>query len=139
VDPFLRSSDPDIFVAGDLVEFEGVVWGIIPAALDHAPIVANNVLGRPLVAYRQTIPQNTLKVTGIHLTSIGKVNPEGAEGEDLDIVSRLDEKNERYEKYVLEDGKLAGSILFGSRKNLPFVLSKIGKETAEKEIRARLW
>jgi nitrite reductase (NADH) large subunit len=139
VDPFLRSSDPDIFVAGDLVEFEGVVWGIIPAALDHAPIVANNVLGRPPVAYRQTIPQNTLKVTGIHLTSIGRVNPEGAEGEDFDIVSRLDEKNERYEKYVLEDGKLAGSILFGSRENLPFVLSKIGKETAEEEIRARLW
>ncbi len=45
VDAGLRSSDPDIFVAGDLVEFEGVVWGIIPAALEHAPVVAANLLG----------------------------------------------------------------------------------------------
>jgi nitrite reductase (NADH) large subunit len=150
VDSFLRSSDPDIFAAGDLAEFEGIVWGIIPAALDHAPIVANNLLHRPPLAYRQTIPQNTLKVAGIHLTSIGRVNLEppssagrtGAARQTEEgryrAIARLDEEGERYEKYVLEQGRLVGSILLGSRENLPFVHRTIGRETTVEEIEARL-
>ena len=142
VDSSLRSSDPDVFVVGDLVEFEGVVWGIIPAALDHAPVAAANLLGRGPAVYHQTIPQNTLKVAGIHLTSIGQVTfdsaPGGAPPAGTEEIARLDPAAERYEKYVLRDGRLAGAILLGSRQNVAWVNGRIGKETSAEEIRARL-
>ncbi|HUJ73844.1 MAG TPA: FAD-dependent oxidoreductase, partial [bacterium] len=74
VDEHLRTSAEHIWAAGDLAEFQGIVWGIIPAAMDHAPVVAENILDKGPVVYRQTIPQNTLKVAGVSVTSCGKVN-----------------------------------------------------------------
>ena len=137
VDEHLRTSDPHIWAAGDLVDFQGIVWGIIPAALDHAPVVAGNILGGGL-SYRQTIPQNTLKVAGINVTSIGKVVLEHGEADRFGVVERLQEENSRYEKYVLEDGVLAGCILLGSRENFSFAMQRIGKPVTRDEAAARL-
>ncbi len=139
VDEHLRTSDPDVFAAGDLAEFQGIVWGIIPAALDHAPVVAANLLGKESAVYTQTIPQNTLKVAGISLTSIGKVVIEKEEAGSYQVVDRLDEGRMRYEKYVLHDGVLAGCILLGSRDNYGFAVQRIGKAITPEQILARLW
>lgn len=138
VDENLRSSDPHIWVAGDLVDFQGVVWGIIPAAMDHAPVVAANLLGRGPVAYRQTIPQNTLKVAGISVTSIGRVIFEPGEDAGFEVVQKLDEPGRRYEKYVLKNGVLAGAILLGSRDNYAFAAQRAGKPVSREEILPRL-
>jgi len=140
VNEYLCTDDQYIFAAGDCVEFQGVVWGIIPAALDHAPVVAHNILWPNSVQYRQTIPQNTLKVAGIDLLSAGKVilNP-GEEAESYRIIAELDEKMLRYEKYVLKDQTLLGSIIVGSRENQKFVLEMMGKKVCEAEITSRLW
>jgi nitrite reductase (NADH) large subunit len=139
VDDELRTSDPSIFAAGDAAEFQGVVWGIIPAALDHAPVVAANVLGRGPVRYRQTIPQNTLKVAGISLTSIGKVIFGEGEAAGYTVVKKLDEPSRRYEKFVLSEGALAGCILLGSRDNYAFATQNIGKPVSRSDIEMRLW
>lgn len=138
VDSRLRSSDPDIYVAGDLVEYEWVVWGIIPAALDHAPVVARNLLGAPgRQVYQQTIPQNTLKVAGVELASMGKVILEGEEG--LEVVQRYDERQERYEKWVFREGSLVGCLLLGSRENLAFARRSLGQPLEPAAVRALPW
>jgi nitrite reductase (NADH) large subunit len=138
VDEQLRSSDPDVFVAGDLVEFQGVVWGIIPAALDHAPIVANNILGRPPLAYHQTIPRNTLKVAGVSLTSMGRVLLARDERQAYRVLQKTSRDRSRYEKYVLGQGTLAGCILLGSRANLNFVSERIGQAVDPAELEGLL-
>jgi nitrite reductase (NADH) large subunit len=138
VDEHLRSSDPDIYVAGDLVEFKGMVWGIIPAALDHAPIVAQNLLGAgEELVYRQTIPQNTLKVAGIDLTSMGDVNLLDAPG--YQVFRRQDDPVERYEKWVFRDGILTGCILLDSKANLAFARRSVGRRVALAEVQALPW
>ncbi len=138
VDEHLRSSDPDIYVAGDLAEFQGVVWGIIPAALDHAPVVAHNLLGvGEERTYRQTIPQNTLKVAGIELTSIGDVNL--LDGPGYQEFRRQDEPGGRYEKWVFREGKLAGCILLGSKANLAYARRTVGTPVDPAEVRALSW
>jgi NAD(P)H-nitrite reductase large subunit len=139
VDEHLRTSDPHIWAAGDIVEFQGVVWGIIPAAMDHAPVVAANVLEKGAVTYRQTIPQNTLKVAGINVTSIGKVIFEKGEEPRYQVIEKVDEGRKRYEKYVMQSGLLAGCILLGSRDNYGFATQRIGKPVTAEEIRIRLW
>jgi nitrite reductase (NADH) large subunit len=138
VDARLPSSDPDIYVAGDLVEFERAVWGTIPAALDHAPVVAHNLLGvGGERLYRRTIPQNTLKVAGIQLTSMGKVNLDGER--DYDVVQRYDEQLERYEKWVFRDGRLVGCLLLGSRENLAFARHSLGRELDPAIVQSFSW
>jgi nitrite reductase (NADH) large subunit len=138
VDERLRTSDEHIWAAGDVVEFQGVVWGIIPAAMDHAPVVAANVLGKN-VAYQQTIPQNTLKVAGINVTSIGKVIFERGEETRYQVIEKADDARKRYEKYVLQAGMLVGCILLGSRDNYGFATQRIGKPVTLEEVRIRLW
>ena len=138
VDERLRTSDEHIWAAGDIVEFQGIVWGIIPAAMDHAPVVAANILGKR-VAYQQTIPQNTLKVAGINVTSIGKVIFEKGEEARYQVIEKADDSRKRYEKYVLQAGMLVGCILLGSRDNYWFATQRIGKPVTAEEIRIRLW
>jgi nitrite reductase (NADH) large subunit len=139
VDEHLRTSVDHVWAAGDLAEFQGIVWGIIPAAMDHAPVVAENILDKGPVVYRQTIPQNTLKVAGVSVTSCGKVNIEPGEEGRFQVIEKSEETLTRYEKYVLENGILAGCILLGSRDNYSFATQRIGKPVTPDEIRARLW
>lgn len=139
VDEHLRTSTEHVWAAGDIAEFQGVVWGIIPAAMDHAPVVAANILGKEPVVYHQTIPQNTLKIAGMNVTSIGKVVFEKGEEARYQVIEKADNFLKRYEKYVLSNGSLIGCILLGSRDNYSFATQSIGKPVTAEEVRIRLW
>jgi nitrite reductase (NADH) large subunit len=96
-----------------VAEFEGRVYGIIPAAIEQARAVAQNMLGKE-VTYEGTIPSNTLQVVGIDCTSIGVIYPPQGEGyQEL-------RKSEAgvYRKLVLKDGRLVGAILLGDRNDV---------------------
>jgi len=77
VDERLRCSHADILAAGDVAEFRGRVWGIIPAALAQARVAAAQITGDTDVEYHDIVPSTTLKVTGIDVASIGEAIPEG--------------------------------------------------------------
>lgn len=112
VDDRLRTSSPDIFAAGDSVEYKGFVYGIIPASFDQSRAAAYNMLGldKP---YEGTVPSATLKVAGIYVTSVGIVNPES---EDHEVLMREVPVAGIYKKIVLKDGALAGAIWMGTKK-----------------------
>jgi len=113
VDEHLRTSADDIYAAGDVAEFQGQVYGIIPACLEQAKVAALNMLGEDVV-YESTIPSNTLQVVGIDCTSIGIVHPPKGEG------YREFRKSEAgaYKKLVLKDGCLVGAILLGDKQDV---------------------
>lgn len=112
VDEHLRTSKENIYACGDIAEWNGRIYGIIPAALDQAKIVAQNLLGNDS-SYTGTIPSNILKVAGIDLFSIGIVNLE----EGYEIVSRLDDQRNIYKKFVIKDNRIVGAIILGEKKN----------------------
>ncbi len=76
VDQHLQTSVNDVYAVGDVAEFEGKVYGIIPAAEEQARIAAVNMVNEQKQLYKGTMPSNTLKIVGIDLTSIGLVSPE---------------------------------------------------------------
>ena len=112
VDEHLQTSAEDIYAAGDVAEFEGRVYGIIPAALEQARAAALNMLGETSI-YQGTMFSNTLKVVGIDCASIGIVHPEGEGYEELRSI-----RAGVYKKFVLEDGHLVGAILLGDTKDV---------------------
>jgi nitrite reductase (NADH) large subunit len=124
VDEHLRTSAAGIYAAGDVAEFEGRVYGILPAVWDQAPIAAANMVGREVV-YSGTVPTTTLKVVGVDLTSIGEVNPEREGAVEL---RRAEPEAGRYIKLVLREGRLVGAILLGERKRVRLFTKLIAEQ-----------
>jgi len=113
VDEHLRTSTEDIYAAGDVAEFQGRVYGIIPASLEQAKVAALNMLGED-ATYEGTVPSNTLRVVGIDCTSIGIVHPPKDEG----YLELRKSEGRVYKKLVLKDGCLVGAILLGDKKDV---------------------
>jgi nitrite reductase (NADH) large subunit len=118
VDQYLQTSVNDVYAAGDVAEFEGRVYGIIPAALEQASISAMNMVEGEKQVYNGTIPSAMLKIVGIDLTSMGLVNPEGPQYEEI---KKINKEKGIYKKLVLVQGKIVGAIFLGDRKGVTWI------------------
>ncbi|MHC1691421.1 MAG: NAD(P)/FAD-dependent oxidoreductase [Sphaerochaetaceae bacterium] len=133
VDRDLRTSDPAIFAIGDCAEFEGIVWGIVPAALEQAHCAALCIAGKANGSYCQTIPSTVLKITGLDVASFGKFQLTAQECSS-GIFTRLANScadGSRYESYVMREGVLVGAILYGSKVHLGQVRKLMGTAVCE--------
>jgi nitrite reductase (NADH) large subunit len=125
VDDRMRTSDPDIFAAGDLAERDGLVSGLWPAAVDQAQVAAANAVGGDEI-YAGTVPVTMLKVTGVELTSVGRFEPVGPEEE---VIALEDVAESRYRKLVVSDGRVVGAILLGYAVEAPAVVRAVKEGT----------
>ncbi|MBW1991245.1 MAG: NAD(P)/FAD-dependent oxidoreductase [Deltaproteobacteria bacterium] len=123
VDDHLRTSLPDIYAAGDLIEHRGRFYGIWPAAQEQGRVAGANMAGQAEV-YEGTVPANTLKVVGIDLMAAGDIDAEG----QWEAAVFQDEARKIYRKMVLRDNLLVGAILFGDIR---------GSQEIQAAIRAR--
>jgi nitrite reductase (NADH) large subunit len=114
VNEFLQTSDPSIYAAGDSVQFQDTLWGIIPASFEQARIAAHNVFGSR-EKYTATVPSNSLKVLGLDVTSIGTFKPEEGSCEEF---RKSDEAAGVYKKIVVKDGLVIGAIWMGTKKGV---------------------
>jgi nitrite reductase (NADH) large subunit len=112
VDERLRTSAADVYAAGDAAEFDGVVYGIIPAAVAQAQVAAANMVSEDSATYAGTVPSNTLKIVGIDLTSAGIVVPEG---DGFVEIRRSDPEAGSYAKLVLEGDRAVGAVVIGDK------------------------
>lgn len=123
VDDQMRTSDPDVLAAGDVAECDGRVAGLWPAAVKQAEVAARNALGDRSV-YTPAPPVVMLKVVGVDLTSMGRVEP--ALGDSAIVLEDAGEV--RYRKLVLDaEGRLVGAILFGHPEFAPAVSDAIAR------------
>lgn len=115
VDEQLRASATDVYAAGDVAEFEGVVYGIIPAAIEQARAAAMNMVSSSSATYGGTVPATTLKIVGINLTCLGEAT---ATGDEFTILRRSDAADVVYRRLALREGKIVGAILLGDTQNV---------------------
>jgi nitrite reductase (NADH) large subunit len=121
VDNEMRTSAGQVYAAGDVAEYDGEAWCIIPAAVEQARVAGANMVSEGSASYEGTVPSTTLKVVGLDLTSIGVISGEEKGFEEL---RNADPAKGVYEKLVLQDGRVVGAILLGSRSRVP-VVSKL--------------
>jgi nitrite reductase (NADH) large subunit len=133
VNEFMQTSDENVFAAGDVVEFGGRGWGIIPAALEQAAVAAKKIAGAPSGSYTPTTPSNKLKIMDFDVMSTGTAILDDADQNCKVFISK-DEVKGVFKKFVLRDGKLVGSILLQAKKDEGFVAQNINKEVSEEEI-----
>jgi nitrite reductase (NADH) large subunit len=108
VDDALRTSDPAIWAIGECVEHRGQCYGLVAPIWEMC-----RTLGEALTdgdaAYEGSPLSTRLKVSGVDVFSAGK--HQGGDGCE-DIVFR-DAGRGVYKRIVLEDGRVAGAVLFG--------------------------
>ena len=110
VDEYFRTSQPDIYGAGDVIEFNGMTFGLWIAAQEQGKLAGMNMAG-PKSSYKGTVLSSMLKVAGIDLASAGNID------EDNQYESKIVTDAGIYKKVVLEDDRVIGCIMLGDRKN----------------------
>ena len=107
VDNHLRTSQPDIFAAGDVAEHNGLVYGYWAASQFQGSIAGLNAIG--ISTRFGGLPRsNTVKALGLDLTSIGKFDPE-----DGSYIVIEKEGGNSYVEFVFRDGRMLGAIMIG--------------------------
>jgi len=135
IDSNLRTSAPGVYAAGDVAEFDGRVFGIIPAAMEQGRLAALNMMEEGASVYRGTVPYTTLKVAGIDLTSIGEVNPQEPGYEEL---RKSDPEAGVYKKLVLSDDRAVGAIVLGEKRYAVNVSEAVKRRAKVGEYRSRV-
>ena len=113
VDDQMRSSDPDIFAIGECAEHRGIAYGLVAPIWDMCRTLAATLTGDEAAVYGGSMLSTRLKVSGVDVFSAG--NFAGGEGCE-DIVFR-DAGRGVYKRVVLQDGKVAGAVLFGDAED----------------------
>jgi nitrite reductase (NADH) large subunit len=121
VDERLQTSLDNVFAAGDVAEFKGMVYGIWPAATDQGKVAGANMAGGSEV-YQGTPMSNKLKVVGIDLASAGDIDPENK------MESKIVRSETAYRKIVFDKDRIAGAIMLGDVKDF----NKIVKMMADR-------
>jgi nitrite reductase (NADH) large subunit len=128
VDDQMRTSDPSIFAVGECAEHRGVAYGLVAPIWDMCRTLADTLTDGE-AAYEGSLLSTRLKVSGVDVFSAGRFS--GGEGCE-DIVFR-DAGRGVYKRLVLEDGKVAGAVLFGDAADGAwyFDLMKSGRDVSD--------
>ena len=109
----METNFPNVYAAGDVAEHKGRIYGIWPAAHRQGVIAGINMAGGN-ETYAGTVPSTSLKVAGIHLTSMGDILAEDKTVEQVKV--KNPDKN-LYKKLFTKEGKIIGAIFLGDTKN----------------------
>ncbi len=105
VDNHLRTSNPDIYAAGDVAEHNGILYGAWAPSQYQGQIAGLNAVG--IATEFGGLPRaNAVKLLGVDLLSIGIFEPEDGSYIVLDHG-----QGRQFAHFVFHDAKLVGAIL----------------------------
>ncbi|PUU93426.1 MAG: nitrite reductase (NAD(P)H) large subunit [Halanaerobium sp.] len=102
----MQTSNPDIYAAGDVAEFNDKIYGIWPPSLAQGR-VAGTVMSGGQAEFDGYVPSHKLKVAGINVVSLGELNKEG------DYEEEVLEDNESYVKVIKNKEEKIGALIVG--------------------------
>ncbi|PWJ60607.1 ferredoxin-nitrate reductase [Dyadobacter jejuensis] len=135
VNDYLQTSDPHIFAIGEIAEWQGQMWGITLAAEQQAEALAHFIAGDIAQPYRGSTAMNILKMEGLHLCSIGKIDLPANDPRYEEIIF-IDKAKRYYKKCIVAGDKLVGAILVGDKNEFSEFKTLIadGLELSEKRL-----
>ncbi|MCM2679313.1 NAD(P)/FAD-dependent oxidoreductase [Echinimonas agarilytica] len=110
VNDTLQTFDPSIYAVGECVQHRGQTFGLVAPVFDQAKVCANHLCQHGVAEYK-TLPSATkLKVSGIHLFSVGEFNGD----DDCQFQHFHDPKLQVYKRLVFRGQRLVGAVVYGN-------------------------
>lgn len=107
VDEYMQTSIEDVYACGDIAEFNGRTWGLVPVANAQGTIAGNNAVGIRTI-YKDIIPSPVLKVSDVSLISVGDISIN-----DSTTAYRKQDGSE-YVCFMVQANKIKGAIFIGN-------------------------
>src|SRR5439155_10494174 len=112
VNDLLATAVPGVFALGECAEHDGQVYGIVPPIWEQCGVLADILTGaNPQARYRGSKLYTRLKVAGVEVASMGRVEPELDSDEVIQIVET---RRGAYRKMIVREGKLVGALFVGN-------------------------
>jgi len=118
IDSRMQTSNPDIYAAGDVAEFNDRVYGIWPPSLAQGR-VAGTVMSGGEAEFDGYVPSHKLKVAGINVVSLGELNKEGEYDEEILT------DNDTYVKVIKNEGEKIGALIVGQYSEQNQILADV--------------
>lgn len=135
VNEYMQTSHPDIYAAGDCVQFKGLIWGIIPASMEQSSIAVDHLLGNNPDPYQGSFWNTRLKIAGINLSCLGEPPTNLMEEEKL--LKNVDVDHYICRKVVMDKNTLKGAIIMGPGSD-KFFLKNLGKNVDESQVKKEM-
>jgi len=135
VNEYLQTNDSDIYAVGDCVQFNGKIWGIIPASREQSKLAAHHILGLNPEPYKGTFWNTRLKIAGIKLTCLG--TPEEDENKETTLIQSVNEEKYLCRKVQIENNEIKSAILLGPGKD-NFFVKNLGKIVDLDEVKRKV-
>ncbi|MBZ0141069.1 MAG: NAD(P)/FAD-dependent oxidoreductase, partial [Pseudorhodoplanes sp.] len=120
VDDRLETSVAGVYAIGECAEHRGQCYGLVEPAYEQAGVLAANLAGQA-ASYAGSVLSTNLKVSGVNVFSAGDFI--GAAGTEAIVLS--DPGLGTYKKFVIQDGRLTGAVLFGDTADSRWYLDLI--------------
>ncbi|MEH7012494.1 nitrite reductase large subunit NirB [Neobacillus niacini] len=109
VNDYLETEIPNVFAVGECAEHRGIAYGLVAPLYQQGQALAKRLCGIEDEGYQGSVLSTQLKVSGVDVFSAGKIN----EDESTKVYKMYDDWRGVYKKVLIEDGKIAGAVLFG--------------------------
>jgi nitrite reductase (NADH) large subunit len=109
VNDTLQTYDPCIYAVGECIQHRGHTFGLVAPLFEQAKVCANHLSEHGVAEY-VTLPTATkLKVTGIHLFSVGDFLGDAS----TETIRFTDPHLGIYKKLVIKANRVIGAVLYG--------------------------
>lgn len=129
VNDFLETGVPNVFAVGECAEHRGIAYGLVAPLYQQGQVLARRICGMDTAPYQGSVLSTQLKVSGVEVFSAGKIN----EDENTKVYKMYDDWRGVYKKVLIEDGKIAGAVLFGDTQDGNKLLNFIKNEANVEE------
>lgn len=136
VNEFMQTSDPYIYAAGDCIQFNKQIWGIIPASLEQAKLAAFHILNENPKPYNPSVWHTKLKVAGLDLICVGSPSPK--DEKNAEILTNINPDFYMCRKVIIEKNKLTGAILMGSGGDSRYFINNVGKDVDIEQVKKKI-
>ncbi|MGO3737884.1 MAG: NAD(P)/FAD-dependent oxidoreductase [Marinomonas foliarum] len=105
----MQTSHVDVFALGECCEFDRQTFGLVAPIWTQINVLMKVLVGKEAVFVVEPTPTK-LKVSGVNLFSVGKIQP----SEEDSCILFKDVSANHYRKLVVNGGLLVGAILYGN-------------------------
>lgn len=112
IDDQARTSDPNIYAAGECAEHNKTLYGLVAPGLEQGSVAVHNIMGSK-ATYKGSTEATRLKVVGRTVFSVGQVDEELLDNNYYEVIRYDHPELNTYRKLVFKRNRLVGAIAVG--------------------------